>query len=70
MTKQILSSNSRVAWLARQATQAREIEQIYEFSRAVFAEAWSPQAEQLLKQVQDNRLYFEQQLKGANDVAN
>lgn len=60
-----MAENERIEWLQCQIVQALEIEMAYVESRMVYGVEWSPQAERMLKQVRENRVYFEGKLAEA-----
>jgi len=54
--------DEQIEWLARQAALARDIERAYLLRRQDGAR-WTRQAEQMLQQVRDNRMYFEREME-------
>ncbi len=53
--------DERIEWLTRQAKLARDIEQAYLRQRE--GGRWTRQAERMLQQVRDNRMYFEREVE-------
>jgi len=57
-----------VEFVKAQAERARELEQVYVASREVHGAGWSVQAQRMLEQVRENRLYFEGRLRQGDVV--